>query len=116
MILYMEQYILSYYSQGGDPALVPSCQRPNTSSCDWMRCSWNSSIVVANHSYQFLRCAKPQAVRVIMSSEQGVFDRTLAQSTVMKLDQDYSLNITIKHAQPQYFGLQVRSMSYITRF
>lgn len=109
MILYMEQYIITAYSNlTRDPNLVPNCERPDTKSCDWIKCSFNSSdVVIRNHSYQFLRCAKPQAARLVFSTSSTTFNKTFDQSQIVQMDETTSVNVTIKHPPDQTLGLQV---------
>lgn len=108
MILYMEQYIITSHSaRSGDPNAVPQCQPPDTKSCDRMLCSWSNAAMV-NHSYQFMRCAKPQAFRLVMTSKDYVwFDETFDRSKFVP-GSGTDVNVTIMHGTTgQSFGFQV---------
>lgn len=115
MVLYMEQYIVTSYSgRSRDPAKVPLCQRPDDKSCDWMNCSWSSPDAKAlkMHSYQFLRCAKPPAFRLVVSAGcSTLLNVTFDKSQVVKIDASSSVNVTIKRPLAQSLGVQVGLVS-----
>ena len=64
--------------------------------------------MTANHSYQFLPCAKPQAVAITFA-EEYVFNKIFDQSKVVKMKDGISLNVTIDQNM-YYFGLQVHAL------
>ena len=110
MILYMEQYIITSRSnRSRNPTLVPQCLRPDSKSCDWMTCTWDINGVMMNHTYQFLRCADPQAFRLIMTQgKQTTFNETFNKSKVIQQSGKTGVNVTIKYRMPdQTFGFQV---------
>lgn len=109
MILYMEQYIITTYSgRTHDPATVPSCQQPDKESCDTMICSWkNLYRTPINHTYQFLRCAKPQAFRLILQAGLHVLNGTYDRSIVIPVNDTLTLNITVKRPSDGVFGFEV---------
>lgn len=95
---------MTYYSNlTRNPDLVPNCTLPDAKSCDGFKCSWHS----ANHSYQFFPCSKPQAFRLVLTSAEGTFNKTFDASEMVKLNDNYSLDVTVKHPGDQTFGLQV---------
>lgn len=109
MILYMEQYIMTAYSGvTHDPATVPSCQQPDTKSCDSMICSWKDVWgTPTRHTYQFLRCSKPQAFRLILEVGLHVLNETYDKSRVIQVNETMQLNITVDHLSDQTFAFQV---------
>ena len=108
MNLYMEQYIITSYSSIiKDPSMTPMCQRPDPGTCNLMRCSWNTSVAMVYHEYQFLPCDKPQAVRLMVVVGLEVFNLTYTKSTVVKLNMTTSLNVTLNHLSDQSIGFGV---------
>ena len=98
----------AYSGMMHDPAKVPTCSKPKTESCDTMLCSWkNEWDTPVWHTYQFLRCAKPQAFRLILEEGLHVLNGTYDTSGVIVVNATMSLNITVKHPSDQVLGFKV---------
>ena len=59
------------------------------------------------HTYQFLRCAEPQAFRLILEEGLHVLNGTYDTSGVIVVNATMSLNITVKHPSDQVLGFKV---------
>ena len=113
LLLYMEQYIMTTYSgMTHDPATVPNCTQPDTKACDSMLCSWHNSYgTLVRHTYQLLRCSKPQAFRLILEVGLHTLNGTYDESSLIRVNQTMQLNITVKHPTDQILGFQVCSVA-----
>ena len=109
MIKYMQQYIITAYSGlTHDPALVPSCQPPDKKVCDTVACNWTDAAgTPVFHTYKFLPCSKPPAVKMVLEAGLHHYEWTWDQSTIVQVNMTMSLNITVKHPSSSTLGFQV---------
>ncbi len=92
-----------------DPATVPSCQQPDTKSCNSMTCSWKDSYgTPVTHTYQFLPCSKPQAFNLVLVAGLHHYEWTFNESRVVPVNLTMTLNVTVKHPSDQTLGFKVR--------